>query len=54
MSLEVERVDHVYVVEIGCGSLIGDVDGMLEGQIPDREGLEFCISGLDATPVLVV
>ena len=41
-----ERVDHVDVVQIGGGGLVGQVDGMLEGQIPDGEGLELGVAAL--------
>ena len=49
-----EGVNHVYVVEVGRGSLVGDVDRMLQRQAPDREGFELGVAGLDAALVLVV
>ena len=49
-----ERVDHVDVVQIGGGGLVGQVDGMLEGQIPDGEGLELGVARLDTALVLMV
>ena len=49
-----EGVDHVHVVEIGRRGLVGEVDRVLERQVPDREGLELGIAGLDAAPVLVI
>ena len=49
-----EWVDHVDVIEV-CGSrLIGQVDRMLQRQVPDREGLKLGIAGLDAPFVLMI
>ena len=47
-------VDHIDVVEVGGRRLVGDVDGMVERQVPDRECLVLCISRLDAALVVVV
>ena len=49
-----ERVDHVHIVQIGCGSLVGDVHRMLQGQVPYREGLELGVTSTDATLVFIV
>ena len=49
-----EGVYHVDVVEVGGGGLVGEVHGVLEGQVPDREGLELGVTGLHAALVLVV
>ena len=54
IGLEMEGVDHVDVVKIRCRSLIGEVDGVVERQIPYREGLELGVTGLDAALVLVI
>ena len=54
VGFQVEGVDHVDVVEVGGGGLVGEVDGVLEREVPDGEGLELCVSGLDAALVLVV
>ena len=54
VGLEVVGVDHVHVVEIDGGGLIGDVDGMAEREVPDREGLELGIARADAALVLMV
>ena len=47
-------VDHIDVTEVGSGSFVGDVDGVLERQSPDGEGLELGVAGIDAFFVLVV
>ena len=52
--VEVEMVDHVDVAEVGSGGLVGNVDGVLEWQRPDREGLKLGITSIDALLVLVV
>ena len=49
-----EGVDHVDVIQIGSRSLVGQVDRVVEGQIPDREGLELGISRLDAPLIVVI
>ena len=54
VGFQMERVDHVDVVQIGGGGLVGQVDGMLEGQIPDGEGLELGVARLDTALVLMV
>ena len=49
-----ERGDHVDIVQIGGSSLIGQVDRVLQRQIPDREGFIFGIAGVYTAFVLVV
>ena len=49
-----ERVNHVDILQIGCRRLIGDVDRMLQRQVPDREGLKLSVSGLDSPPIIVI
>ena len=51
---QVEGVDHVDVVEVGRGGLVGDVDRVVQGQVPDREGLELGVAGGDPADVVVV
>lgn len=54
VGLQMERIDHVHVVQVGGGGLIGQVDRVLEGQIPDGEGLILGVTGLDAPLVFMV
>ena len=54
IGLEVEGVNHVDIVEVGSGCLVGDVDGVLQRERPYGEGLKFGIAGLDAALVLIV
>ena len=49
-----ERIDHVNVGKVCRGSLISDIDRVLERDGPDWECLELCITGLDAALVLVI
>ena len=49
-----ERVDHVDVIQICSGSFIGKVYRMFQRKIPDRESLEFRISGFYATFVFMI
>ena len=54
VGLQMERIDHVHIVQIGGSGLIGQVHRMLQGQVPDGEGLIFGIAGADAPLVLVI
>ena len=49
-----EGVDHVHIVQVGGGGLIGQVDRVLQGNVPDGEGLEFGVAGHHTPLVLVV
>ena len=49
-----EGVDHVHIVEVGSGCLIGDVNWVLQWQTPYGEGLKLCISGSHTSFVLIV
>ena len=49
-----EGIDHVDVVEVRRGGFVGDVDRVVQRQAPDREGLEFGVTGLDAALVFLV
>ncbi len=54
MCFEVERVDAVRVVQIDRRGLVGDVDRVLQRQVPNGERLVLRVAGLDAALVLVV
>ena len=54
VGLQVEGVDDVGVIEVCRGGLVGNIDRMRKGQIPNREGLEFGIAGGRAMLVLVI
>ena len=49
-----EGVDHVHVVQIGGRRLVGEIDRVIEREIPDRERLKFRISGALAALVVMV
>ena len=49
-----ERVDHVHVLEVRRGGFVGEVHGVGEGEVPDGEGLELGVAGLDPALVLLV
>ena len=54
VGIQMEGVYHVHVAEVcGCG-FVGDVDGVLQREVPDGEGLELGIAGFDAALVLLV
>ena len=46
VGLQVPRINHVHVVQVGGGGLVGEVHGVLQGQVPDGEGLVLGIAGL--------
>jgi len=50
----VERVDDVGIVEVCRGGLVGNVDRMRKGQIPNREGLKLGIAGGGTVLMLVI
>ncbi len=54
VGLEVEGVDEVEVADVGRCRLVGHVDGVLEGDVPDGEGLELGVARGQAAAVLVV
>ena len=49
-----EGVNHIHVIEVSRGGLVGDVHGMAQGEVPHGERLELGIAGLHAPLVLVV
>ena len=54
IGFEVEGVDLIDVVEVGGRRFVSQVDGVIERQIPDRESLEFSITGFDAALVFMI
>ena len=54
MGSEVEVVDDIRVVEIDRCGLVREVDGVLERQVPDGEGLKLRVTGLHTAPDLVI
>ena len=54
VGFQMERVNHVHVVQVGCGSLIGDVHRMLQRKAPHREGLKLGIAGVNTPLVLAI
>ena len=54
VGFEVERVDHVDVVQVGGGGLIGEVDRVLQRDVPDGERLELRVTGVHSPLVLLV
>ena len=49
-----EVVDHVHIIEIGRRSLVGYVDRVLQGNVPDGESLKLGIAGLHPTLILII
>jgi hypothetical protein len=54
IGLQMERIDHVEVTDIGGCGLIGDIDRMLQREIPNGKGFEFGITSMYAMPILVI
>ena len=54
VSFQMERVDHIDIVQICSGSFICQIDRMFQRNIPDWESFEFGISGSYSTFVFVV
>ena len=51
---QVEGIDHIHVVEVGGGGLVGQIHRVVQGQIPHGEGLEFGVTCLTAPAVFMV
>ena len=49
-----EGVNHINVVQICGGSLVSQVNGVFERDIPDRKRLKFGIAGFHAAFILVI
>ena len=49
-----EGINHVDVVKVGSGSLVGNVDRVFQRKIPYGEGLKLGIASLDAALMLIV
>ena len=49
-----EVVNHVDIIQVNSGRFVGDVDGVIQGKIPDREGLKLCVSRGHSALVIVV
>ena len=45
VGLQVEGVDHVHVVEVGGRGLVGEVDRVVQRQVPDGERLVLGVAG---------
>ena len=54
ISFQVERIDHVYIVEIGSCRFIGHIHRMLQRKVPDGEGFELGISCLNPSLMLMI
>ena len=49
-----EGVDHIHIVEVGSGGLIGQIHRVLQGQVPDGEGLILGVACPDAPLILMI
>ena len=49
-----ERIDHIHIIKVCRGGLVGDVDRVLQRKVPDGECLEFGVARRDSLLVLVV
>ena len=47
-------VDHVYIIQIGSSCFIGKIYRMMQGKVPDREGLKLGISAADPVQRVMV
>ena len=54
VSFQTERVDHIDIVQISCGSFVCQINRMLQRNIPDRECLKLRITGTNTTFLLMV
>ena len=54
VSLQVEVVDHIDVVQVHGCRLVGDVHRVIQGEVPDREGFELRVSRGQSALVIMV
>ncbi len=54
VRLQVERVDHIQVVQVGGRRFVGDVQRVVERDIPHRERLKLGIARADTVLVIVI
>ena len=54
VGFQMEGVDHVHVVQIRRGGLVGQVHRMVQRHVPDGEGLKFGVARRVAPDMLVV
>ena len=54
ISIQMKWIDHIYIIQISCSSLISKVHRMLQRNIPDRESLKLSVSCADSSFILVV
>ena len=48
------RVNHINIVKVCRCRLVCNINRVVKGQIPNREGFKFCIACLNATLVFVI
>ena len=51
---EMEGVDQADIIEVCCCRFVSEIHRMIDGQVPDREGLELGVARLDAALVIVI
>ena len=54
VCLEVERINHVDIIEICRCGFIGEVHRVIQRKIPDRECFKLCITGFDSLAAVVI
>ena len=54
MGGQVEVVNNIGIIKVHRGRLIGQVHGVFQGEIPDREGFKLGVAGIIAALVFVV
>ena len=54
VGLQVERIDHVNVLQVGRSRLIRHIQRVLKRQVPNRESLELRITGFVSVCMLVI
>ena len=54
VGIQVEGIDHVHIIQVGSSGFISQIYRVIDGKIPDGEGLELGIACGDATLMLVV
>ena len=54
VGFQVEGINHVHIVQVGSCGLIGDVDRVIERQVPDGKGFKLGVARLHAALMFLI
>ena len=54
IGFQMERVNHIDVIQVSGGRFVGQIDRVMQVEVPDREGFKLGIARFDAPFLIVV